>query len=179
VLRSTGVDYDVRKDKPYLTYGECDFDVPVGEDGDNYDRFVCRLEEINQSARIIQQSLDMLEKIEPGSPDDRVNVDDPRVILPPKSEVYTTIEGTINHFKLIMEGIQVPAGEAYGYTEGGNGELGFLVVSRGAGNPWRIRVRAPCFFSLQGVKGMILKGMIADIIPTFGSINMIGGGGDR
>lgn len=179
VLRSAGVDYDVRRDKPYLTYGELNFDVPIGQDGDNYDRFMCRLEEIRQSLRIVEQCCDLYEKIEKGSPDDAVNVSDPRVILPPKSDVYSTIEGTINHFKLIMEGVQVPPGEVYQYTEGGNGELGFLLVSRGGGNPWRIRVRSPCFYSLQGVKGMIVGGMVADIIPTFGSINMIGGECDR
>jgi NADH-quinone oxidoreductase subunit D len=179
VLRSTGVDYDVRKDKPYLVYGELDFDVPVGEDGDNYDRFMVRFEEMRQSARMVEQALVLLEKIEPGSPDDACNVSDPRIVLPPKHEVYTTIEGTINHFKLIMEGINVPPGEVYQYTEGGNGELGFLVVSRGGGNPWRIRVRGPCFFSLQAAAGMIRGGMLADIIPTFGSINMIGGECDR
>jgi NADH-quinone oxidoreductase subunit D len=179
VLRSTGVDYDVRKDKPYLVYGEIDFDVPVGTDGDNYDRFMVRLEEMRQSARILEQACDLYDAIEKGSPDDAVSVDDPRVILPPKEDVYTTIEGTINHFKLIMEGIQVPPGEVYQYTEGGNGELGFFVVSRGSGNPWRIRVRGPSFFSLSAVHSMIKGGMIADSVPTFGSINMIGGECDR
>jgi NADH-quinone oxidoreductase subunit D len=179
VLRSTGVDYDVRKDKPYLTYGEVDFDVPVGEDGDNFDRYMCRLEEIRQSARIIEQSVALLKKIDPKSPDNRVSVENPRVILPPKEDVYNTIEGTINHFKLIMEGVQVPPGEVYQYTEGGNGELGFFIVSRGGGNPWRIRVRGPSFFSLAAVSKMIVGGMIADIVPTFGSINMIGGECDR
>ena len=179
VLRATGVDYDVRKDKPYLTYNEVDFEVPVGEDGDTFDRFLCRLEEIRQSARIIEQSLDLMKKIKPGSPDDEINVRDPRIVLPPKSEVYTTIEGTINHFKLIMEGVNVPAGEVYQYTEAGNGELGFLLVSRGGGNPWRVRVRGPCFFSLQCVKSMIKGSMLADIVPSFGSINMIGGECDR
>jgi NADH-quinone oxidoreductase subunit D len=179
VLRSTGVDYDVRKDKPYLLYDEVDFDVPVGEDGDTYDRFACRFEEIKQSARIVEQCFDLLAKIKPGSPDDRMNVDDPRVILPPKREVYTTIEGTINHFKLVMEGIDCPPGEVYQYTEGGNGELGFFLVSKGGGNPWRIRVRSPCFLSLQSVASMIRGHMLADIVPTFGSINMIGGECDR
>ncbi len=179
VLRSTGVDYDVRKDKPYLVYGEIDFDVPVGTDGDNYDRFMVRLEEMTQSARILAQACDLYEAIEKGSPDDAVSVDDPRVMLPEKEDVYTTIEGTINHFKLIMEGIQVPPGEVYQYTEGGNGELGFFVVSRGGGNPWRIRVRGPSFFSLSAAKLMIKGGMIADIVPSFGSINMIGGECDR
>jgi NADH-quinone oxidoreductase subunit D len=179
VLRSTGIDYDVRKDKPYLTYGEVDFEVPVGEDGDTFDRFMVRSEEIRQSVRIILQSLDLLKKITPGSPDDAINVSDPRIVLPPKGEVYTTIEATINHFKLIMEGVDVPRGEVYSYTEAGNGELGFLLVSRGGGNPWRVRVRSPCFLSLQCVKPMIVGNMIADIIPTFGSINMIGGECDR
>ncbi len=179
VLRSTGVDYDVRKDKPYLTYDEVDFEVPVGEDGDTYDRFMCRFEEVRQSARIIEQSLDLLKKIKPGSADDEINVRDPRIVLPPKGEVYTTIEGTINHFKLIMEGVDVPPGEVYQYTEGGNGELGFFLVSRGGGNPWRVRVRGPCFYSLQCVKPMIKGEMLADIVPAFGSINMIGGECDR
>ncbi len=179
VLRSTGVDYDVRKDKPYLLYNDVDFDVPVGEDGDTYDRFMCRYEEIRQSARIIEQCFDLLAKIPPGSPDDRMNVDDPRVVMPPKEDVYTSIEGTINHFKLVMEGVQCPPGEVYQYTEGGNGELGFFLVSKGGGNPWRIRVRGPCFFSLQAVKPMIEGAMLADIVPTFGSINMIGGECDR
>ncbi len=179
VLRGSGVDYDVRKDKPYLTYNEVDFDVPVGEDGDTFDRFMVRLEEVRQSARIIEQSLDLLAKIKPGSPDDEINVRDPRIVLPPKSEVYKTIEGTINHFKLIMEGIDVPPGEVYQYTEAGNGELGFMLVSRGGGNPWRVRVRGPCFFSLQCAKPMIQGKMLADIVPAFGSINMIGGECDR
>jgi NADH-quinone oxidoreductase subunit D len=179
VLRATGVDYDVRKDKPYLTYNEVDFEVPVGEDGDTFDRFMCRLEETRQSARIIEQSLDLMKKIKPGSPDDEINIHDPRIVLPPKSEVYTTIEGTINHFKLIMEGIDVPPGEVYQYTEAGNGELGFFLVSRGGGNPWRVRVRGPCFYSLQCVRSMIKGGMLADIVPAFGSINMIGGECDR
>ncbi len=179
VLRSAGIDYDVRKDKPYLTYGELDFEVPVGEDGDTYDRFMVRFEEVRQSVRIIEQSLVHLERIAPGSPDDAVSVSDPRIVLPPKEEVYSTIEGTINHFKLIMEGVHVPPGEVYGYTEAGNGELGFLLVSRGGGNPWRVRVRGPCFFSLQSATRLIEGGMLADIIPTFGSINMIGGECDR
>ena len=126
-----------------------------------------------------QQSLDLMKKIEKGSPEDAVSIVDPRIVLPPKDKVYSTIEGTIAHFKLIMEGINVPPGEVYGYTEAGNGELGFLLVSRGGGNPWRVRVRGPCFFSLQAAHDMIRGGMLADIIPTFGSINMIGGECDR
>jgi NADH-quinone oxidoreductase subunit D len=173
VARSTGIPYDVRKDHPYLVYDRFDFDVPVGEDGDNWDRFMVRLEEIRQSVRIIEQALDQM-------PDDgAVNVDDPRIIYPDKSEVYTTIEATIAHFKLVMEGLRVPQGEVYSFTEGGNGELGFHIVSDGSGTPYRVRVRPPCWYNLAASREMLLGGMIADIIPTFGSVNMIGGECDR
>ena len=96
-------------------------------------------------------------------------------MLPPKNEVYTTIEGTIQHFKLIMEGAKVPAGEVYSYTEGGNGELGFYMVSDGSGTPYRIRIRPPCFSVVQGLEQLITGCMIPDVVPTFGSLNMIGG----
>ena len=172
-LRSTGVAYDVRKAHPYLVYDRFDFDVPVGTDGDNYDRFVVRLEELKQSARIITQAVAQM-------PDDGpVNVDRPEIVLPPKDEVYKTIEGTIQHFKIIMEGPKVPAGEVYSFTEAGNGELGFFIVSDGSGTPYRVRVRPPCVFTLQAFPRMIRGGMVADIVPTFGSVNMIGGECDR
>jgi NADH-quinone oxidoreductase subunit D len=168
-LRSTGVNYDVRKAHPYLVYDRFDFDVPVGTTGDNYDRFMCRQEEIRQSMRIVEQALEQM-------PDDGpINVDDPRIVLPPKDEVYSTIEGTIQHFKIIMEGIKVPAGEVYSYTEGGNGELGFYLVSDGSGTPYRVRIRPPCFPIVQGLDRLIVGSMIPDIVPTFGSMNMIGG----
>jgi NADH-quinone oxidoreductase subunit D len=173
VLRSTGIAYDVRKDHPYLVYDRFDFDVPIGHDGDNYDRFMVRLEEIRQSCRIIDQALEQMPDEGP------VCVDDPRVTLPPKSEVYSTIEATIAHFKLVMEGFKPPPGEVYHYTEAGNGELGFYIVSDGSGTPYRVRVRPPCWYNLQASREMIIGGMIADIIPTFGSINMIGGECDR
>jgi NADH-quinone oxidoreductase subunit D len=169
VLRSTGVPYDVRKAHPYLTYDQYEFDVPVGTTGDNYDRFMCRAEEIRQSVRIIEQALDMMPDEGP------INVDDPRIILPPKDEVYNTIEGTIQHFKIVMEGIKVPAGECYSYTEAGNGELGFYMVSDGSGTPYRMRIRPPSFASTQGLHQMIVGNMIPDVVPTFGSLNMIGG----
>ena len=173
VLRSTGVDYDVRKATPYLLYDKVDFDIPIGHDGDNYDRFMVRFEEIRQSLRILEQCIDKMADEGP------VNVDDPRVILPEKADVYSTIEGTIAHFKLVMEGFKPPAGEVYAYTEGGNGELGFFIVSDGSGTPYRVRVRPPCFYNLQATREMICGEMIADIVPTFGSINMIGGECDR
>ena len=173
VARSTGIPYDVRKDYPYLVYDRFDFDVPVGEDGDNWDRFMVRLEEIRQSVRIIEQAIEQM-------PDDGpINVDDPRIVYPEKNAVYTTIEATIAHFKLVMEGLQTPKGEVYSFTEGGNGELGFHIVSDGSGTPYRVRVRPPCWYNLGASREMLLGGMIADIIPTFGSVNMIGGECDR
>jgi NADH-quinone oxidoreductase subunit D len=173
MLRSTGVDYDVRKAHPYMVYDRFDFEVPVGHKGDNYDRFLVRMEEIRQSCRILSQALEQM-------PDEgSMNVDDPRVALPDKHSVYTTIEGTIAHFKLVMEGLKPPPGEVYSYTEGGNGELGFFIVSDGSGTPYRVRVRPPCWFNLQAAREMIIGDMIADIIPTFGSVNMIGGECDR
>jgi NADH-quinone oxidoreductase subunit D len=168
-LRSTGVAYDVRKAAPYLKYDEVDFDVPVGTTGDNMDRFLCRLNELRQSCRIILQCCDRMADEGP------VNVDDPRVMLPPKQDVYTTIEATIQHFKLVMEGAKVPKGEVYSYTEGGNGELGFYLVSDGTGTPWRVRIRPPCFPITQGLSELINGRMLSDIVPTFGSLNMIGG----
>jgi NADH-quinone oxidoreductase subunit D len=173
VARSTGIPYDVRKDQPYLVYDRFDFDVPIGEDGDNWDRFMVRLEEIRQSVRIIEQAVSQM-------PDDGpVNVDDPRIVYPEKEAVYTTIEATIAHFKLVMEGLKTPKGEVYSATEGGNGELGFHIVSDGSGTPYRVRVRPPCWYNLAAAREMLLGGMIADIIPTFGSVNMIGGECDR
>ncbi len=173
MARSTGIPYDVRKDHPYLVYDRFDFDVPVGEDGDNWDRFMVRLEEIRQSVRILEQAVEQM-------PDDGpINVDDPRIVLPEKSDVYTTIEATIAHFKLVMEGLRTPKGEVYSFTEGGNGELGFHIVSDGSGTPYRVRVRPPCWYNLSAVREMLLGSMIADIIPTFGSVNMIGGECDR
>ena len=173
VLRSTGVAFDVRKDNPYLVYDRFDFEVPVGEDGDNWDRFMVRLEETRQSCRILEQAVAQMPT------DGAVSIDDPRLVLPPKSEVYTTIEATIAHFKLVMEGFKPPKGQVYSFTEGGNGELGFFIVSDGSGTPYRVRVRPPCWYNLEACREMLLGGMIADIIPTFGTINMIGGECDR
>jgi NADH-quinone oxidoreductase subunit D len=108
-----------------------------------------------------------------------VNVSDPRVILPPKEEVYSTIEGTIQHFKIVMEGLKLPAGEVYSYTEGGNGELGYYIVSDGSGTPYRVRIRPPCFYITGGLEHVITGQMMADVVPCFGSLNMIGGECDR
>ena len=172
LLRATGVYYDVRKANPYLVYDQLDFEVPLGTQGDNYDRFMVRFQEIEQSLRIVEQAL---ERIPPGP----IKVNDPRIVLPEKKDVYGNIEGLMNHFKLIIEGTKVPPGEVYFAVEGANGELGFYLVSDGSGRPYRVRVRPPCFLGM-GALGHMLKGyMVADIITTFGMINMIGGECDR
>jgi NADH-quinone oxidoreductase subunit D len=172
ILRASGVNYDVRKAFPYLVYDQMDFAVPLGTRGDNYDRFVVRMQEIDQSMRIVEQALKNL----PVGP---VWIDDPRFVLPEKEKVYNSIEGLMHHFKIIMEGIHVPAGETYSAVEGGNGELGFYIVSDGGGRPYRIRVRPPCFLAMGAFHEMVKGYMLADIIPTFGMVNMIGGECDR
>jgi NADH-quinone oxidoreductase subunit D len=173
-LRSTGVAYDVRKDHPYLVYDRFDFDVPIGSRGDNFDRFAVRLEEMKQSMHILEQALVQIKGTA-----EQIQIDDPRITLPPKRESYNTIEGMINHFKIIVDGIKVPAGEIYSYTEGGNGELGFYIVSDGTGRPYRCRVRPPCFTVVSALPELIVGLGIADIVPTFGMMNMIGGEMDR
>ena len=168
-LRAAGVPYDIRKAHPYLKYDEVDFEVPVGTRGDTLDRFLMRFAEIRQSIRILEQVCERM-------PDDGpVNCDDPRYVLPEKHDVYTTIEATIQHFKLIMEGAKIPKGEVYSYTEGGNGELGYYLVSDGSGTPYRVRIRPPCFQVVGGLQKLLEGAMLSDIVPTFGSLNMIGG----
>ena len=168
LLRACGVAYDVRKAHPYLVYDRMDFAVPTGTRGDCYDRFMVRMAEMEQSMRIIEQALAQI-------PDGPIMANDPRFVLPPKSEVYGSIEGLMIHFKLVIEGQKVPAGEVYVATEGGNGELGFYLVSDGSGRPYRVRVRPPSFYSMGAVGEMLRGCMLADIIPIFGQINMIGG----
>ncbi|MEE8408146.1 MAG: NADH-quinone oxidoreductase subunit D, partial [Myxococcota bacterium] len=172
-LRSTGVDYDVRKAHPYDVYDRLEFDIPVGDNGDCYDRWLVRFEEMQQSRRILDQVLADI----PRGP---FLVDDPRFVLPAKDKVYTSIEGLMNHFKLTIEGARVPAGEVYSYTEGANGELGFYMISDGTGFPMKCRVRSPCFATLQALDEVLLPGaMLPDVVPIFGSINMIGSECDR
>ena len=130
------------------------------------------MEEVLQCIRIIDQCL---ARMEPGP----INTDDPRVMLPEKQKVYNSIEGMISHFKIVFEGIQVPPGEVYSYTEAGNGELGFYIVSNGTGKPWKIHVRSPSFIHMGGIHKLLEGSMIADLIPTFDTINMIGGECDR
>jgi NADH-quinone oxidoreductase subunit D len=172
ILRSTGAPRDLRKDAPYLAYAELDFDVPVGINGDNYDRYYVRMREMDESIDMIRQIVAML----PAGP---VNVDDRRCTFPDKALVYGEIESLINHFKLVMDGPVVPAGDAYTAHEGANGELGFYAVSTGTGIPYKVHVRAPSFVHMGGVHRLLDGYQLADIIPTFGSINMIGGECDR
>jgi len=172
LLRAAGVSYDVRKAHPYLVYDRIAFEVPTGDRGDNYDRFNVRFQEMYQSKRIIEQALAAI-------PEGPVTITDPKVVLPDKQKVYNSIEGLMNHFKLIMEGIHVPAGEVYQAVEAANGELGFYVVSDGSGRPYRVRVRPPCFLGMGALNKMLIGRMIPDIIATFGMINMIGGECDR
>lgn len=172
ILRSTGVPRDLRKDTPYLAYADLDFEVPVGIKGDNYDRYYVRMREMDESVYMIRQCVEML-------PDGPLNVDDRRCTLPEKHLVYSEIESLINHFKLIMEGPQVPPGEVYRAHEAANGELGFYLVSTGGAGPYRMHVRAPSFVHMGGLHRMLEGYQLADIIATFGSINMIGGECDR
>ena len=172
ILRSTGALRDLRKDTPYLAYAELDFEVPVGINGDNYDRYYVRMREMDESVHMIRQLVDML-------PDGPISVADRRCTLPEKRLVYTEIESLINHFKLLMEGPQVPAGEVYSAHEAPNGELGFYLVSTGSGTPYKVHVRSPSFVHMGGVHRLMEGYQLADIIPTFGSVNMIGGECDR
>ncbi|MCP4004110.1 MAG: NADH-quinone oxidoreductase subunit D [bacterium] len=175
LLRAAGVPLDLRKAQPYLTYDEIDFDVPVGAIGDNFDRFLVCQEEINQSIRIIRQCIPVLEKTQ-GDP---VNIDDPRVRWPAKDRVFGRMEELIQQFKGVTEGPRVPEGEAYAAVESANGELGFYVVSDGTGKPYKVRCRPPSFVNVAPMKEMLIGGMLADIVPTFDMINMIGGECDR
>ena len=172
MLRSTGSPRDLRKDTPYLAYAELDFDVPVGIKGDNYDRYYVRMREMDESIRMIRQ---LVPKLSPGP----ICVDDRRCTFPDKALVYREIQSLINHFKLVMDGPQVPAGEVYVGHEAPNGELGFYLVSDGSGTPYKVHVRSPSFVHMGGLHKLLEGYQLADIIPTFGSVNMIGGECDR
>jgi NADH-quinone oxidoreductase subunit D len=167
-LRASGEPYDVRKAAPYLVYDQIDFDIPVGKNGDNFDRYLMRMEEMRQSDRIVRQCIQQME------PGDFV-IQDFRFVLPPKPQVYGTIEGLMAHFKLVMEGIKVPPGEAYSYTEAANGELGFYAVSDGGGRAYKLGLRAPGWPMVAALPHMTKGSLLADLVPTYDSINMIGG----
>ncbi|MCG8589648.1 MAG: NADH-quinone oxidoreductase subunit D [Proteobacteria bacterium] len=175
LARAAGIPLDVRKQEPYLTYAEIDFDVPIGETGDNYDRYLVCVEEMHQSLRIVEQCLDKLDALGPGP----VNVFDPRVRWPAKGRVFNHMEELIQQFKSVTEGPRVPAGEAYLPIESANGELGFYLVSDGSAVPYKVRCRPPSLINLQPLRLMVQGGLLGDIIPTFDFVNMIGGECDR
>lgn len=172
LLRASGVNYDVRKSFPYSAYDDFEFDVPLGSKGDNYDRFLVRMQEMEQSLRIAEQALRNM-------PDGPISVDDPHIVLVPKDEVYNSIDGMINHFELVIKGVQPPKGDVYVPVEGGNGELAYYTTSDGSGRPYRVHVRAPSFIHMGVAKKLLLGNSIADVVPVFGMINMIGGECDR
>ena len=172
MLRAAGVDYDVRKDFPYLDYETYDFDVPVGTNGDVYDRYLVRFEEMRQSVRILQQALARL-------PDGPVNIDDPRVILPPKSKATSGMESMIHHFKLVMEGPRPPVGEVYMPVESPKGEKGYYMVSDGTSKPVRWRIRPPAFVNLSAIPKMVEGHLLADVIAINASIDIVMGEIDR
>jgi NADH-quinone oxidoreductase subunit D len=220
-LRSTGVPYDVRRAEPYLIYDRVDFDVPVGSNGDNFDRYLVRMAEMEQSMRIVEQcfkqipegphtlspaemkeAFQMVDEAKSGETElmlkykakldqtlegtQRENVKfisapNPAFVSPPKEEAYGSIEGLMHHFEMIMwgRGIRPPHGEAYAAVEGGNGELGFHVISDGQDRPYRVRCRPPCLFIMTALPKLLIGGMVADVVPTFGSVNMIAGEMDR
>lgn len=170
--RAAGVDIDLRRDQPCLFYKEMEFDVPVAQNGDCYDRYLVRMEEIRQSTRILIQCAD---KIKKGA----IWNEDKRVRIPEKEVVHNTMEGLIHHFKFFMTGFDVPPGEAYTSFEAANGELGFYIVSKGAPRAHRMRIRSPSFWHYQGLDPMIKNQYIGDLVAALGSINIIAGELDR
>lgn len=221
-LRSTGVAYDIRKAQPYLIYDRLNFEVPTGTTGDNLDRYFVRMEEMEQSLRMIEQcfeqipsgelqsdisahvmpAAEMVDRAKMGQTEGllemqvdldptlqggtkkyhtAINAPERKVVLPPKEETYSNIESLMNHFKLVMygHGIRPPVGEVYFPVEGANGELGFYIVSDGTDIPYRVRVHPPCFSIMAALPKCLIGDMMADVVPTFGSVNMIAGELDR
>ena len=171
-LRASGIDRDLRKDEPYYGYETYDFDTVIGTSGDTYDRIMCRMIEMGESLRIVRQAVARL-KAGP------VNAADARVSLPSRERVYHDMEALINSFKLVYEGVRPPAGECYDALEAANGELGFLITSDGGTNPYRIKVRPPCFTQFAAFSDMIEGELLADAVAALGSINIIAGELDR
>ena len=175
VLRASGVDWDLRRDMPYLAYDEVDFDVPVYPGGDVYDRYKVHMDEMRQSVRIISQCLDRLETME-GEP---WIADDRKVVLPPRHELHTSMESLIHHFKIVTEGYTVPEGEIYLAVESPRGELGVYLVSDGGPKPWRVKFRAPSFVALEATATCMTDAAVADLIAIVGSLDGVMGEVDR
>lgn len=167
-LRAAGVDYDVRTLNPYCSYQDFEFDIPVGTTGDNYDRFMVRNQEMWQSLRIIEQALENL-------PEGSYHADVPWVYLPPKEEVYNNMEALIYHFKIVMGELEVPSGEVYFALEGGNGELGYYIISQGGRTPYRVHIRRPCFIYYQAYPEIVKGSLLSDAVITLSSLNLVAG----
>jgi NADH-quinone oxidoreductase subunit D len=174
-LRGSGVAWDLRKDEPYCGYETYDFEVPVGAHGDAYDRYQVRVQEIRQATRIADQALRRLRELGPGD----YRLRDYKYVLPPKSEVKTSMEALIHHFKIVAHGFFPPAGEAYRAIEAPKGELGFYFVSDGTPRPWRMKVRSPSFVNLQSLPTLIEGRLVADVIAAIGSLDIVLGEIDR
>jgi NADH-quinone oxidoreductase subunit D len=172
VLRASGVDWDLRKVQPYLAYDQVDFNVPVYENGDVYDRYKVKMDEMRESTRIVQQCLD-------GMPEGPWIVDDRKIVLPPRHELHTSMESLIHHFKLVTEGYRVPPGEVYVAVESARGELGCYVVSDGGPKPWRVKFRAPSFAALEATATCMRDALVADLIAIVGSLDTVMGEVDR
>ena len=170
-LRAAGVDYDVRVMNPYSSYEEFDFIIPVGTNGDTYDRFMVRQQEMWESVKIIQQAIEKIKK----EPTGIFHANVPDFFLPPKEEVYNNMEALIYHFKIVMGETEIPKGEVYHAVEGGNGELGFYLISDGGRTPYRLHFRRPCFIYYQAYAEMIKGGYLSDAILTMSSMNVIAG----
>ncbi|MEO7273604.1 MAG: NADH dehydrogenase (quinone) subunit D [Vicinamibacterales bacterium] len=173
IARAAGVNYDVRRAFPYLGYDTYDFEVPLGSAGDVYDRYLVRVAEMRQSTKIAQQALERI------TPRGIYDIQDYRIVPPPKDKVYTEMEALIQHFLIYSQGFTVPAGEAYVPIEGPRGEHGFSIVSDGTNRPYRIKLRAPSFYACQGLPKLIIGGMIADVIAVIGSTDVVMGDVDR
>ncbi len=171
-LRASGVGWDIRKDEPYLVYDRLDFDVPTGENGDCFDRYMVRMEEMRQSVRIIKQAVrDM--------PDGPFNVDMPEIVPPPKKEVYSNMEALIHHFKYVSQGFKVPKGEVYSAIESPKGELGFYIISDGSEKPFRLKIRVPTFINLQSVDYLSRGEYFADVVAIVSSLDPVFGECDK
>jgi NADH-quinone oxidoreductase subunit D len=171
-LRATGVEHDLRRARPYSGYERYEFDIPVGTEGDIYDRYLVRLEEMRQSVRILQQALRAI-------PDGPVNVDDPKIFLPPKPRTLQGMEELIHQFMLVTEGFACPSGEVYHSTEVPKGELGFYIVSTGGSAPYRLRIRSPSLNNISALPLLVEGGLIADVIANIASLDPVMGEVDR
>jgi len=171
-IRGSGVKWDIRKSEPYSSYDEMDFIVPVGQNGDVYDRYIVRIEEMRQSNEIVRQAMDTIPKGE-------YIADIPDVALPQKENLKKSMEALIHHFKIVTEGICPPAGEVYACVEAPKGELGFYIVSDGTKNPYRVKIRPPSFVNLEGLQKMIEGRLLADVVAVIGSLDIVLGEIDR